>query len=836
MIRFLDKEIYCVTYNTMDRNQLLYFFLDDHIKDVICVLNEANEFFGIITYTSLLGNNLEDSIMREYVVLDENLFRNCKKYFDIFYGKMNELPILNRQHQLVCFAWNDNEANRELRMLDELSECNEALDFKDVYPMYDIVTIYGCNELAWKFLQYLHKINIQVQTKGEIWGEFGGVFNEENALNYKNMIVYAEGNGMIEGEGDRLLNSVSEEFECIEKIYEENICKGIIKDVDGNFDIMLSKLKGKKIGIIGVDSQALDAYDLLLEYGIDVCCFIFDNADQEILFGKRILSFQTVREEMGEIVLIEPYSKYSAWGNGGVDFYHYRGYRRNQTYFLIQDYVEIPQNGWMNVVAYTTKQMGRRIVLIGDIWQCIKYNQFVSQKTGVEMVYLNLLGISENYVQWINKVREEDINVGDIILLILPRYYGCYTSEKFQTKYSEQLKEKYINKLNKYGRSDVINISLDKSLNLNKYDGNNCMQIERGIKVRKIIIGSSSTSSGNVFFRNLLDGHPDMLILDEGYLNMNLYDICLRISVKQGDDILSLFWELYDAESPYFRIETESEELIDRKLFEQNLSELIHEKETYTSQELFVIIHIAYAKIWNKDVTDIENKIIYWEPHIASKEMTEEYAIWLKEICCEGTIINITRNSYIRAGSFLKNVDLRNALYNDGEKVCSAIFKSPNFEGEYSGWKKIYIKFEDLKCDPIRKLNEICDELNIDWSDTLLKTTSHGKQSYFRGVTGFDLAPVFSNYEEYLSEFDRFRILMITGPWQKEHGYPYVSSLDFSRIELREMFLKKFRFEDKLLFANEEEKNRFRKRIWRKIIRQYLQIVRRYEILMKMSK
>ena len=77
---------------------------------------------------------------------------------------------------------------------------------------------------------------------------------------------------------------------------------------------------------------------------------------------------------------------------------------------------------------------------------------------------------------------------------------------------------------------------------------------------------------------------------------------------------------------------------------------------------------------------------------------------------------------------------------------------------------------------------------------------------------------------------------MITGPWQKEHGYPYVSSLDFSRIELREMFLKKFRFEDKLLFANEEEKNRFRKRIWRKIIRQYLQIVRRYEILMKMSK
>ncbi len=60
-------------------------------------------------------------------------------------------------------------------------------------------------------------------------------------------------------------------------------------------------------------------------------------------------------------------------------------------------------------------------------------------------------------------------------------------------------------------------------------------------------------------------------------------------------------------------------------------------------------------------------------------------------------------------------------------------------------------------------------------------------------------------YEEYFSEFDRFRISMITAPWQKQYGYPYVSSLNFSRCELCDMFSKKFRFQDKLAVYSDEE-------------------------------
>lgn len=159
------------------------------------------------------------------------------------------------------------------------------------------------------------------------------------------------------------------------------------------------------------------------------------------------------------------------------------------------------------------------------------------------------------------------------------------------------------------------------------------------------------------------------------------------------------------------------------------------------------------------------------------------------------------------------------------------MLRYPNAEKkEYEGWKRLVIRFEDLKCNPQKELLMICDKLGIAWSDTLLETTVHGELASFHGVSGFDLRPVYRTYEEYFSEFDRFRISLITGPWQKQYGYPYVNSLDFNRCELREMFKKRFRFEEKLVFYSDEEKLVFRK--WLSgLISDCLQMTRRKEIL-----
>lgn len=107
-----------------------------------------------------------------------------------------------------------------------------------------------------------------------------------------------------------------------------------------------------------------------------------------------------------------------------------------------------------------------------------------------------------------------------------------------------------------------------------------------------------------------------------------------------------------------------------------------------------------------------------------------------------------------------------------------------------------------------------------------MKTTKHGQESSYNNghaiINNFDLRPVYNMYEEYFSEFDRFRMMIIDAPWQRKYGYSYVSMAKFSRRELQELFLKKFRYEDLLEFNNEKEKliyrvgllNMFRRKLW----------------------
>ena len=41
------------------------------------------------------------------------------------------------------------------------------------------------------------------------------------------------------------------------------------------------------------------------------------------------------------------------------------------------------------------------------------------------------------------------------------------------------------------------------------------------------------------------------------------------------------------------------------------------------------------------------------------------------------------------------------------------------------------MRFEDFKCNPRKELLAFCNEFRIQWSDTLLETTVHGKSDGF---------------------------------------------------------------------------------------------------------
>ena len=144
---------------------------------------------------------------------------------------------------------------------------------------------------------------------------------------------------------------------------------------------------------------------------------------------------------------------------------------------------------------------------------------------------------------------------------------------------------------------------------------------------------------------------------------------------------------------------------------------------------------------------------------------------------------------------------------------------------KYQNWKRIVLKFENLKCNPDSELRLFCKTIKMDWSDMLLK-----KESIDGSTEIFKLDPVYRTWEKYLSSFDRFRICLINGVWQKEYGYPHADSLNFSFYELQELFDKKFRFEENWIFVNKEMELQYIN--WRrKMIGELLLNMHRKEIL-----
>lgn len=311
-----------------------------------------------------------------------------------------------------------------------------------------------------------------------------------------------------------------------------------------------------------------------------------------------------------------------------------------------------------------------------------------------------------------------------------------------------------------------------------------------------ILLGAIPAFSGNLLFRQAFDGHPQIVIMDQvdlsvgTFLGIDLYSICIRLAEVQSDSILTDFWELYQREVGK---EVCKRDFPDKNRFNQKMEEMLKLSNHFTSQELFVMFHLANNAMYGNEVQSLDNIVIYWEPHCWNREYVREWAYWLGCSDIKGFTISTARNRYIQAGS-----SVRLLLEADWPTFADSLF-GWGYAGNkrnYEYWEQRIIKFEELKCHPKEVIAELCDWLNIEYRDTMLETTFHGEKIFYDGnITGFDVRPAYNLYEKYFTVFDRMRISLIAGSYQRQYGYPYVSCMQFSRRELQEMFLKEFRWE-----------------------------------------
>ncbi len=811
MIRFCDREVASVEYNNISRHELLHYFLKGHLEDAVCIYDEYG-YMGYTTYYTLLYSiSLDAAVIRDVLILDESIWSDAKKMFLLYKSNTNKyplLPVIDQQGNLVSFAYEDDDANRELRQIRELRELqgnSNAAQFADMYPDCDCVIIYGFNELAYFFACYLREQGIPVRVEDAMWEGFMES-DDVQVPEYRCMKIYAEGTWEKPADWEEnLLRTVSVEFECVDKIYEENIRRGYIRDAECSCEDMLQRLKNAEaVAILGTDIDAQDSYDFLLENGIGAECFVIwgVNVFEKKLLGRPVYSIaEAVAKYGNRIVITDSHHENSAWGMGRTDYIEYLGYRRNEGYILLKDYMKIPGN------SLRTALKGQKIVMAGDALLCGRVLWYFKENNIVDsdgVNYIMLPGEELPEGQLLNTADIAEMDPDVLCLIILPEHFD----EKLKLKY-KQIKEIIIGLLRKHKLMNYTDyfsfmrtfIDIEKET-INKYPN--------GRRVKRIVLGSIESCSGNDLLRQLLDGHPSiMLMYDEHfYLSCRLFWYCVCLEGRSKEEIVPLLeqWCQSECQTKNFG----EKEIV---IFIERVYSFLEKEKKYTSQELFVVFHAALLE---KSEDEVEDMIIYWEPHHMPRNLLEKCVLWLgtKDVPCD--VVNIVRNIYITKGSRIKGI-LKLYWAPDHTSLCTAVAPEDIEKEEYEGSKRLVIRFEDLKCRPREELGRMCSEWEIPWSDSLMETTMCGEKiSYDNGnrqVQDFDLEPVYNQYEEYFSEFDRFRITLICAPWQIKYGYPFVDINLFSRRDLQEMFLKTFRFTDKIdfskVFENEKKQVEF---------------------------
>lgn len=764
---------------------------------------------------TIWSDDLETSITSEYILAGKNLWNEGKEYFkrEISEDTANiqMIPVVDKKNEICCYAYQDREADRELRMLKELEKTADALLFQDVYPQIQEVTVYGCNELAYRFVRYLETQQIAVKTVGKYWGCFG--YEEDGKSDVHDayeLSVYAE--GMMLGGTDlyqTVIRSVSPEFECIDRVYEANVAAGRIKDAEGNLNEFLDRLRGKEIVLLGTDCRTQDTYDFLYEHGIDICCFAEwgkagKNNIHRTLLGKKVESVEKIINSKADAVFIDSSETNGALGTDSVEIFDYYGFGRNEQFFLIRDYGEIPCTNLFHVLK------DKKVFFVGDEQICSLLTDYLGKAGNINSVYVKF-------------PLSEAVEETDIFCVVNPwfDYWGktLKSNPKVWAFQEALIKQELVSYTEYFSRIQVlVQADLYRGRERKKYD-------IKGICPKGILLGKIPPVSGNVFFRGILDGHPNILKWTYTAINNNLFLYCIRLAGERAENILRVFKKMCQEELA-FRME---DEFTCWDEFERRIKELLSSKEFFTSQELFVILHIAYAEmLCGYKITDLHQKIIYWEPHHFLRSDIPFMAQWLEDADIYGHTICIHRDMVVWTGS--------NYKFYAGKP--SARFFLPGMlpeevmaeEPACRYWEEFHVRFEDLKLHPQRELRRLCDRLGIPWSDTMLRVTEQGQERGYEGIYGFDWKPVFNQYEEFLSGFDRVRISMIGSLYQKKYGYLYESCEGFSRRELQEMFLKEFRFQEELSFDSQKEEKAYFLHM-QKALRRLLWEVRKHTVM-----
>lgn len=262
MIRFLDKEVYTIFRGGEIKWKDLWrlFFKSELLTtDIILVLDDEGEFYGIITYRMLIKyREIEECIQKEFVYLDDNIWDGAAGIFEeneeILY-----LPVLNKEKQIEYFCWRDELYGKPREILNEIGNREDTLFIQDIYPQVKALYIYGFNEIAYLLFETALKKRFAVRIVGErekwysqskVKEYFSSKDNQVEYADYERYNFYAEGTEPVRDISAReyfekpyeslekeltliwnlgIINTLKDELELAKDLSEEGVHVGVFK-------------------------------------------------------------------------------------------------------------------------------------------------------------------------------------------------------------------------------------------------------------------------------------------------------------------------------------------------------------------------------------------------------------------------------------------------------------------------------------------------------------------------------------------------------------------------------------------------------------------------------
>lgn len=331
--------------------------------------------------------------------------------------------------------------------------------------------------------------------------------------------------------------------------------------------------------------------------------------------------------------------------------------------------------------------------------------------------------------------------------------------------------------------------------------------------------------SGSILLYGIFDAHPNILsFTNNDFFLDNLWFYIQRVKDFSIEEIPKKLMEYHNDK---VKESGSSENFLQSSsgiTFESEFNNVVAGRRILSEKDIYLASLIAVFYIKGGKYTSVNKPIIFYDFHVNSSIFPIMHK-WIRHNFANYVLLQPVRNTISRLGSKLRTeigYFSERDLYDSWKKWLRYVpsWGTNQIKKEVEDII-IRFRFEDLKLHPKELLTILCEKIGIPWSDTLLEPTSDGEKTVYHvrnsyTVSGFDLKPVYNQYTEFFSSFDRFRLDILFYERQKAYDYDTIDfcCYKFDDQWIQELFQYPFKFEERYLkYVTHGEWNETRKQI-----------------------